>query len=76
VWVDPEAAKVLFASGMPLKMVGLDVLRKHASFTPDEAAELQDVGTPLADFCVDIQRVLSDREDADTFVGGSSCRTR
>ncbi len=44
VWVDPEAAKVVFASGMALKMVGLDVSRKHAFFTPDEAAKLRDVG--------------------------------
>jgi inosine-uridine nucleoside N-ribohydrolase len=44
-WVDPEAAKVVFSSGMPIKMVGLDVSRKHASFTPDEAAELRGVGT-------------------------------
>ena len=39
VWVDPEAAKVVFSSGMPLEMVGLDVSRKHASFTSDEAAD-------------------------------------
>src|SRR5215203_5230809 len=41
VWADPEAAKVVFSSGMPLKMVGLDVSRQHASFTPEEAAELR-----------------------------------
>jgi purine nucleosidase len=63
VWVDPEAAEVVFSSGMPLKMVGLDVSRKHASFTPDEAAELRGVGTPLAEFCVDIQRVVLDEWD-------------
>jgi purine nucleosidase len=63
VWVDPEAAKVVFSSGMPLKMVGLDVSRKHASFTSDEAAELRGVGTPLAEFCVDIQRVLLNEWD-------------
>ena len=63
VWVDPEAAKVVFSSGMPLKMVGLDVSRKHASFTPDEAAELRGVGTPLAEFCVDIQRVVLEEWD-------------
>jgi purine nucleosidase len=57
-WADPEAAKVVFSSGMPLKMVGLDVSRKHASFAPEEAAELRGVGTPLAEFCVDIQRVV------------------
>jgi len=58
VWVDPEAAKVVFTSGMPLKMVGLDVSRKHAVFTPEESAKLRGVGTPLAEFCVDIQGVV------------------
>jgi purine nucleosidase len=63
VWVDPEAAKVVFSSGMPLKMVGLDVSRKHAVFTPEESAKLRGVGTPLAEFCVDIQRVLLNEWD-------------
>jgi purine nucleosidase len=63
VWVDPEAAKMVFSSGMPLKMVGLDVSRKHAVFTPEEAAELRRVGTPLAEFCVDIQGVVLDEWD-------------
>jgi len=58
VWVDPEAAKVVFSSGMPLKMVGLDISRKHAVFTPEESADLRGVGTPLAEFCIDIQRVV------------------
>jgi purine nucleosidase len=58
VWVDPEAAKVVFSSGMPLKMVGWDISRKHAVFTPEESAKLRDVGTALAEFCVDIQRVV------------------
>jgi purine nucleosidase len=71
VWVDPEAAKVVFSSGMPIEMVGLDVCRKHATFTPEQAAELRGVGTPLAEFCVDIQRVVLDGWD-----GGSSWRTR
>ncbi len=63
VWVDPEAAKVVFSSGMPLKMVGLDISRKYAVFTPEESAELRAVGTPLAEFCVDIQRVVHDEWD-------------
>jgi purine nucleosidase len=46
VWVDPEAAKVVFSSGMPLKKMGLDVSRKHAVFTPQESAKLRGVGTP------------------------------
>ena len=63
VWVDPEAAKVVFSSGMPLKMVGLDVSRKHAVFTPEESTKLRGVGTPLAEFCVDIQRVVHNEWD-------------
>ena len=63
VWVDPEAAKVVFSSGMPLKMVGLDICRQHASFTPEETAKLRGVGTPLAEFCVDIQRVVLNEWD-------------
>ncbi len=63
VWVDPEAAKVVFSSGMALKLVGLDISRKHAVFTPHEAAKLRGVGTPLAEFCVDIQRVLLNEWD-------------
>jgi purine nucleosidase len=63
VWVDPVAAKVVFSSGMALKMVGLDISRKHADFTPHEAAKLRGVGTPLAEFCVDIQRVLLNEWD-------------
>src|SRR5215203_6542686 len=51
-WVDPEAAQLVFTSGMPIKMVGLDVSRKHATFTAEESAELRGVGTPLAEFCV------------------------
>ena len=63
VWVDPEAAKVVFSSGMPLKKMGLDVSRKHAVFTPQESAKLRGVGTPLAEFCVDIQRVVHNEWD-------------
>jgi len=63
VWVDPEAAKVVFSSGMPLKMVGLDISRKHAVFTPEESDDLRGVGSPLAEFCVDIQRVVHNEWD-------------
>jgi purine nucleosidase len=63
VWVDPEAAKAVFSSGMPLKMVGWDISRKHAVFTPQESTKLRGVGTPLAEFCVDIQRVVHNEWD-------------
>jgi len=57
IWVDPEAARIVFHSGMPLTLVGWDVSHHHATFTEEEADELRD-GSSLAAFCVDIQRAL------------------
>lgn len=56
IWVDPEAAHIVFASGLPITMVGWDISRTTATFTSQEANALRNVGTPLATFCVDIQR--------------------
>ena len=58
IWVDPEAAQIVFDSGMPITMVGWDVSYTYATLNEDEAARLRDVGTPLATFCVDIQAAL------------------
>jgi purine nucleosidase len=59
IWVDPDAAKIVFESGMPITMVGWDISYTYATFGPEEAARLRAVGTPLAQFCVDIQTALT-----------------
>jgi inosine-uridine nucleoside N-ribohydrolase len=54
-YVDPEAAATVFAGGIPLTMIGLDVTHK-ALFTDEHAARLRDTGqvgrvvAELADF--------------------------
>jgi purine nucleosidase len=58
IWVDPEAAQIVFESGMPITMVGWDVSYTYATLDEVEAARLRAVGTPLATFCVDIQAAL------------------
>ncbi|MFN2165735.1 MAG: nucleoside hydrolase [Anaerolineae bacterium] len=58
-WADPEAAKIVFESGMPIKMVGWDISRTYAMFGPEDRAALREIGTPLATFCVDIQATLT-----------------
>ncbi|HJU51467.1 MAG TPA: nucleoside hydrolase [Acidimicrobiia bacterium] len=58
IWVDPEAARVVFESGMPIKLVGWDISCKYATFGPDAAKELRDIGTDLARFCIDIQATV------------------
>ena len=57
-WADPEAAKIVFESGMPIKMVGWDISRTDAVLDPQDTAELRAIGTPLAEYCVDIQDAL------------------
>jgi len=59
IWADPEAAKIVFESGLSIKMVGWDVSYTHATFDPQEADRLRGIGTPVAEFCVDIQRVVN-----------------
>jgi purine nucleosidase len=60
LWCDPEAAKIVFQSGMPIEMVGWDISYKYAVFGPKERERLLAVGTPLAKFCVDIQATLDE----------------
>ena len=59
VWQDPEAAKIVFESGMPLTMIGWDISRKYAVFDENDAAALRALNTPLAHLSVDIQAKLT-----------------
>jgi purine nucleosidase len=53
LWVDPEAAKIVFEAGLPLTMVGWDLSRLYAVFEPQDAEEIRTLGTELAHFCMD-----------------------
>lgn len=57
-WADPEAAKIVFESGISIKMVGWDVSRDYAVFDDNEVRKLREIDTPLADFAVDVQKTL------------------
>jgi purine nucleosidase len=57
VFVDPEAADVVFRSGLPLEMVGWDVSRNDATLTAADGEALAALG-PLGEFCNGIQRQL------------------
>lgn len=59
-WCDPEAAKLVLRSGMPMTMIGWDISVASATFDTDQAAELRSIGTRYAEFCVDIQSVLNE----------------
>lgn len=53
-WVDPDAAAMVFDSGLPITMVGWDISRKYAVIPPDLAASLRAMG-PTARVAMDIQ---------------------
>lgn len=57
IWVDPDAAKIVFESGLPITMVGWDISQKYATFDDAQAEELKSL-SPLGEFCVDIQQGL------------------
>ncbi len=59
IWVDPEAAKIVFESGMPIAMIGWDISWKYAAFDPEQAAEIRAIGTRLAEYVIDIQATLN-----------------
>lgn len=47
IWVDPEAAKVVVNSGIPIRMVPLDATHQ-ALTTLDDCARFREIGTPAA----------------------------
>jgi purine nucleosidase len=70
MWVDPEAVDVVLASGLPLELVGWDVSRHYAVLDPVEAAAFRAIGTPLAEFCIDIQGVVNQFALTETKLAG------
>jgi purine nucleosidase/pyrimidine-specific ribonucleoside hydrolase len=60
MWADPEAAHVVFTSGLDVTMCGLDVTHQ-ALATDDVLAQLRALGTPLAGIVVDLLGFFADR---------------
>jgi inosine-uridine nucleoside N-ribohydrolase len=62
VWHDPEAAKIVFDSGIPITAVGLDVTTDPAnSLTEAKFKEIGATGTKRSSFVADLCRHLVDR---------------
>ena len=52
IWVDPEAARIVFGSGMPIEMVGWHLCRHDAALNEAEIQDVLALGTPLGDFAI------------------------
>ncbi len=53
IWCDPEAARIVFHSGMKMLMVGWEHCRFAAALTDDEMAKIYALGTERARFAMD-----------------------
>jgi purine nucleosidase len=53
IWVDPEAAHIVFHSDLPILMVGWEHCRGTSALTPDEMSFVRSLNSPLAHFTLD-----------------------
>ena len=53
IWVDPEAARVVFRSGLPIELVGWHLSRGEAVLNEADISQIQQFKTKLGDFAVE-----------------------
>jgi purine nucleosidase len=53
IWCDPEAARIVFASGMKILMVGWEHCRFEGALDDAEMQKIRDLDTPKAHFALD-----------------------
>ncbi|GAB4407786.1 MAG: nucleoside hydrolase [Anaerolineae bacterium] len=57
IWCDPEAARIVFRSGLPIEMVGWELCRGEANLTDEEMRYCkEEINTPLAHFAIDCNK--------------------
>ena len=52
IWVDPEAARIVFASGAPIEMIGWHLSRFDAVLNEREIQEVLTLGTAVSEFAI------------------------
>ena len=58
IWADPEAAAIVFESGIPIRMAGLDVTHQ-ALVLPDDVARLEGLGNRAGRVFADLMRFFA-----------------
>jgi len=53
IWVDPEAARAVFRSKLPIEMIGWHVSRGASVLKDDEVAAIEAIGTAKAKFAIE-----------------------
>ncbi|GIO27330.1 nucleoside hydrolase [Ornithinibacillus bavariensis] len=57
-YVDPEAAKIVLHSGIPITMVGWDMCTRYSVMADEDHQEIEKLGTERSKFFMDINRVV------------------
>ena len=52
IWVDPEAAKIVFRAGIKIEMVGWHLCRGAAALNQEETSKILALRTPVAEFAI------------------------
>jgi len=60
IWVDPEAAKMVFRAGLAIEMVGWHLCRGTAALNTQDIERILALGTPLAEFVVRCNSVAAE----------------
>jgi purine nucleosidase len=60
IWVDPEAARIVFRSGLPLEMVGWQLCCGDAALDEKDVARALALKNPIAEFAIHCNSTASD----------------
>jgi purine nucleosidase len=53
IWVDPEAARIVMLSGLPIELVGWHLSRGEAVLCEDDIAQIKSFKNEIADFAIE-----------------------
>lgn len=70
MWVDPEAARIVLHSGLPIELVGWHLCRGEANLLAADIDHVLSLGTPLARFTIDCNRVAMEANRLQTGEAG------
>ena len=60
IWCDPEAARIVVRSGLPIELLGWHLCRGDALLSPSDIQEVLDLGTPVAEFAIECNSVAQE----------------
>jgi purine nucleosidase len=70
MWVDPEAARMVLRSGLPIELVGWQLCRGEANLLAPDIEHVLSLGTHLARFAVDCNRTAMEANRKQTGEAG------